>query len=257
MKISALVLTKNEQQMIADCLKQLEFADEIIVLDQNSQDKTRTIAQKYTEKIYTTNLDDFDKNRNLLAQMAKGEWLLYIDADERIDSQLTLEIKRATAQDKYSAYYFPRKNLVLGRWLKHTGFWPDYVPRLFKRTQLITWQGRVHESPKVDGSFGYFKRPLVHLTARSLSAMLEKTRRWAKIEAELLKEANYPKVTIFRVAKALCSEFFSRFIKKAGFLDGYIGLVESIYQALHQAIVLTYLWELQNNVKIKSKKFQY
>ena len=137
MKISALILTKDEEEMIDDCLKQLSFADQIIVLDQNSRDKTVGIARKYTKDIFETKEEGFDKNRNTLAKMAKGDWLLYVDADERLNETLVKEIKTAIYEDKYAAYYFPRKNIILGKWLRHTGFWPDYVPRLFRGTNLV------------------------------------------------------------------------------------------------------------------------
>jgi len=253
MKISALVLTKNEEEVIKDCLKQLDFADEIIVLDQNSSDDTKKIAKKYTDKIYTEYLP-FDKARNTLASYAKGDWLLYVDADERLDEDLIEEIKNTIKSSKLSAYYIPRRNMVLGKFLKHGGWWPDYVPRLFRRDKLEKWQGRVHESPQIVGEFGYFKSPITHLTARSMKLMLEKSTRWAKIEAELNFENGAKKVTIPKVIKALISEFTIRYLAKLGFLDGFVGLVESVYQAYHRAMVLTYLWELQNDSEGKFKQ---
>lgn len=247
MKISALVLTFNEEEMIADCLSGLSFADEIIVLDQNSQDRTCEIARKYTDKIFLTSDYDFSKNRNLLAGFSRGEWLFYLDADEMIDDKLIKEVKKVIEDSKFSAYYFPRKNMILGRFLKHAGFWPDYVPRLFKKNKLISWYGRVHESPKIKGDFGYIKSPIVHLTARSLGQMLAKTIKWAKIEAELFYKAGYPQVTILRIIKSMVFEFLSRYVLKRGFLDGQIGFIQSVYQALHQAVILTYIWEMQND----------
>lgn len=249
MKLSALVLTYNEEEMIEDCLKQLDFAHEIIVLDQNSQDKTVKIASKYASKIISSSVEGFDKNRNTLAAAAKGEWLLYIDADERLTKELTSEIKQAIKAPRTaecSAFYFPRKNIILGKWLAHGGWWPDYIPRLFRKDKLKGWYGQVHESPKVDGSFGFLKTPIIHLTARSISQMLEKTTEWAKIEAQLFRKGNYPAVTIGKVVKSAMSEFFRRYVAKRGFLDGTVGLIEAIYQSFHQAAVLTYLWEAQH-----------
>jgi len=270
MKISALILTSNEEEMIDDCLAQLDFVDEIIVLDQNSQDKTLKIARKYTNQVYNTKFEDFDKNRNILAGMAKGDWLFYLDADERLSQDLIAEIKNAIRKNHYSAYlgphpakrgrtaecsvfYFPRKNIIFGKWLRHGGWWPDYIPRLIRRSQLIGWEGKIHESPKFHGQFANFKSPLIHLTGRNLSQMLKKSIKWAKIEAELYDNANFPKVSILKVTKALFSEFFRRYLIKRGFLDSQVGLIESIYQAFHQAIVLVYLWELQNNAQKKIK----
>lgn len=247
--ISALILTRNEQDMIEDCLEQLDFADEIIILDQNSKDKTRKIASKYTDKIFLSRSDDFSKNRNELRDRAKGEWLLYVDADERLSSDLISEIRAKISENQHGAYKIPRKNFVLGKWLKHGGWWPDYVPRLFKRDKLIRWAGIVHESPQIDGDFGYLKNPIEHLTARSMSKMLEKSIKWAKIEADLYVKSTNPKVTFTKVIKAPISEFFSRYILKLGILDGRVGLIEAVYQAIHRVMVLAYLWDQQQKEK--------
>lgn len=251
MDISALVLVRNEEEMIKDCLSQLDFADEIIILDQGSTDKTREIAAKFTKNIFPTTSDSFAKNRETLASHAKGRWLLYVDADERLSEENIQEIKKVISTSSHtaecSAFYFPRKNIILGKWLRHGGWFPDYVPKLFKKSSLKGWTGQVHESPKVDGVFGYFDTPITHLTARSLSSMLGKTIKWAKIEADLAYRANHPKVTISRIIGACAKEFFGRYFIKLGLLDGFVGFVEAIYQALHQAITLVYLWELQNN----------
>lgn len=257
-KISALILTRNEEEMIEDCLRQLDFVDEIIILDQNSKDQTIKIAKKFTDKIHQTSIEDFSKNRNTLSQLAQGEWLLYLDADERIDKDAIEELKSEIARinQPFSAFYFPRKNYILGKWLRHGGWWPDYVPRLFKKDKLITWEGKVHESPKVEGKSSYFKTPIVHLSGRTLSLMLAKTIKWAKIEAGLYYLAKSPKVSILKIIKAATEEFTRRYILKMGFLDGTVGLIESMFQAIHKMIILTYLWELQNKTEEKFKQIK-
>lgn len=253
-KISALILTKNEEDLISDAINQLDFVDEVIVLDQSSQDKTVKLACKFTDRIYQTKSGDFAQNRNLLASHAKGEWLLYVDCDERLTESLEHEIQDAIKNLKFSAYYIPRQNFILGKWQKHGGWWPDYVPRLIKRKSLIAWQGKVHESPQIEGEFGYFKNPLVHLTARSMSQILEKSIKWAKIEAQLYHQSTNPRVTIARIIKGAIWELVSRYFLKLGFLDGIIGAISAIYQSLHRVMIATYLWELQNNAKQKFAK---
>lgn len=257
MKISALILVKNEEEMIEDAIRQLEFADEIIVLDQGSEDKTVKIAKKYTPIILSTKLEDFDKNRNLLASSAKGEWLLYIDADERLSGENIKEIKNVVRSANYSAYYFPRENYILGKFLRHGGWWPDYVPRLFKKSEFLGWKGRVHESAQIKGSFGYLENPIIHNTARSMSAMLGKSTKWAKVEADLYYKAGVPNVTILKLLTFSLSEFVSRYFLKLGFLDGKAGLISAAYQALHRVMILTYLWELQHKTKEAFGKIEY
>lgn len=247
LNISALILAKNEQQVLESCLKQLDFVKEIIVLDQNSTDNTKKIAKKYASKIISSNSDNFAKNRNILATAAGYEWLFYLDPDERIDDKLKEEIKKAVKEGVSSTYYIPRKNIVLGKWLKHGGWWPDYVPRLFKKRNLITWYGEVHESPRFKGEAFYLKNAITHLTARSLDQMLGKSVVWGQVEARLYHKANYPNVTIFKLIIASSKEFTRRYFLKLGFLDGTVGLIQAIYQALHQTIILVYLWEIQND----------
>src|SRR3990167_2054980 len=203
MTISALVLTKNEEEMIEDCLKQLIFADEIVIVDQNSVDNTLKIAKKYTDRIFKSSANDFAQNRNTLKYLAKGDWLLYVDADERINDQLVNEIRETIKVQKYSAFYFPRKNYILGKWLKHGGWWPDYVPRLFKKSELVGWDGKVHESPEVKGKFSYMKYPISHHTARNVSLMLLKTTKWAKIEANLKNRAGHKMISRTSIVKAM------------------------------------------------------
>lgn len=249
--ISALVLTKNDAPLLEDCLKQLDFVQEIIVLDQQSADNTAEVARRFTDKIIKTASRNFSKNRNTLAQKAKCSWLLYLDTDERINEKNIAEIKEAMASEHFQAFYFPRKNIVLGKWLKHGGWWPDYVPRLFAKQNLLGWYGEVHESPKIKGKFGHFKNPIIHQTARSMDQMLNKSIVWAQVEAKLYFKANYPKVNVFRVVKASILEFIRRYFVKMGIGDGTVGLIEAVYQALHQAMVLVYLWEIQNKTEQK------
>lgn len=249
MKISALILTRNEQETIEDCLKQLKFADEIIILDQESTDKTIKLAEKYTSNIYHSNEKRFDKNRNTLFKLAKYDWLLYLDADERINEQFVNELKNKIKASACSAFFVPRKNYILGKRIKYGGWWPDYVPRVFKKTQFVRWTGEVHESPEFKGKPGYFKTAITHITARSLNLMMEKSISWAKIEAKLNFENGAPPVSVLTIVRALISDFIKRYFIKAGALDGTIGLVQALYQALNRAIVLVYLWELQNDPK--------
>lgn len=252
--ISALVLARNEDLMLEDCLGQLNFVKEIVVLDQGSTDNTHSIAKKFTTKIIKSSSANFSKNRNMLAKEATCSWLLYLDPDERIDNENIDEIKQGINSEQFQAYYFPRKNIVFGKWLKHGGWWPDYVPRLIKKQSLVNWFGQVHESPKITGTFGYFTQPITHLTARSLDQMLNKSIVWAQIEAKLYHEVNYPDVNIAKVIRACLREFFKRYIIKMGILDGTVGAIEAIYQSLHQAMILVYLWEIQNKTEEKFKE---
>lgn len=254
--ISAIILTRDNQDLIKDCLISLEdIADEIIIVDDGSEDKTLEIAKVFTAKIYEIDNKDFSFRRNYGAEKAKGDWLLYIDADERIDEKLKKEIKEVVSSNKFSAYAIPRRNILLGKELKHGGWWPDYVLRLIKKESLIKWEGELHEQPKIKGEVGKLVNPLIHISHRSISEMVDKTNKWSEIEAKLLFKSNHPKMVWWRFFSVALREFWFRGIKKLGFLDGPIGIIEIIYQMYSRMITYAKLWEMQVIQEDKKNKY--
>jgi len=251
MKLSAIIITKNEQVMLPECLKTLDWADEIVVVDSQSQDRTVNIAKNVGAKIISVpSGTDYSTARNLGLAAAKGNWILYIDADERVSPQLKREIISAARNNPgETSYKVPRKNIMLGMWLKHGGFWPDYAHRLFSKDALIKWTGKLHESPTTKGTINKLKNPLTHYTARTISSALTKSAHWAPIEAKLLLGANASRVTWWRVIKVFKSKFFQVYIKRKGFLDGTRGLILAFIQAHHQASILVNLWQFQQQKK--------
>lgn len=251
MAISAIIITRNEEAMLGGCLKSLAFADEIIVVDAESQDKTLSIAQKYHAKIVTVPpSSDYSFSRNQGMKVAKAEWLLYIDADERVPPELRQEILSLTRQKlNVASYKLPRKNIMLSAWLKHGGFWPDTVHRLFSKDSLIKWTGKLHESPTITGEVKTLHSPLKHYTARTIGGALKKSSRWSQLEASLLLEAHSPTVNSLKILKAFQAKLFDVYFKKLGFLDGARGLILAFIQAQHQASVLINLWQLQQHKK--------
>ena len=248
MSISAIIITRNNEAMLSGCLATLRWVDEIIVVDSESYDKTATIAKKYAAKIISIPAGtDYSSARNAGLNEASSEWIFYVDADEHVTPELKQEIK-STINDQPStiSYKLPRMNIILGRWLKHGGFWPDYVHRLFHKDTLIKWTGKLHESPTVTGAVGLLKHPLKHYTARSITSAMAKSRHWAPIEAQLLFAAHTPQVTWWRLIKAFICKFCDVYLFKRGFLDGARGLILAYIQAHHQASVLVSLWELQH-----------
>lgn len=245
MKLSVIVIAKNEQGVIKECLESiLKVADEIILVDSGSTDDTVKIARELGAKIIAAR-GDYASLRNAGLKVAAGEWVFYIDADERITPELSQEIKAAIHQSQVMSYKLPRKNIVFGRWIKHGGYWPDPVHRLFKKEALTGWTGRLHESPQVRGKVGYLKQPITHYTVRSIAAALEKSRDWSAIEAQLLFEANVPQVTWWKVIKAFNLTLVRQLILRQGILDGMPGIVLAYIRAYHQASVLVNLWQKQ------------
>ena len=246
MKISGIVLVRNEEGLIGDCLESLAWVDEIIVVDNGCTDKTIEIARDKGAKIIESLKGSFSGRRNLGAKQASGEWLLYVDVDERVTPLLKKEIEETTRNGTCVAYAIPRRNILLGHQMKWGGWWPDFVLRLIRKDALITWEGKLHEQPKIKGTIGKLNNPLTHFSHRSLSEMVSKTNEWSEIEAKLLFESDHPKMSWWRFISIALREFWFRGVKKMGFLDGTVGVIEIIYQMFSRMITYAKLWEMQN-----------
>lgn len=247
MKLSAVVLTHNSESVLGDCLRSLNFADEIIVVDAGSTDATAKIAAGLAAKVLQKKLISFAAQRNFGIRQAKYGWVLMIDSDERVTGELAEEIKLAIRTDAFSAYRMKRLNYFFGRAMKHGGYWPDWQTRLFKVKAFKQFTGSVHESPHFNGQLGSFKNHLTHFSHNNLSECLAKSIVWTKKEAEAFIRAKHPPVTWWRLLKVMVWEFSYRYFKKLGFLDGYVGLVESLVQAMNRFYVYQQVWELQRH----------
>jgi len=247
-KISVIINTKNEELFIEDCLKSVLWASEIILIDGGSTDKTLEIVKKYKVKIVNQRKKeiDFAAWRNQGMEEAKGKWLLWVDADERITPPLEEEIKQAIESSRYAVYAIPRRNFLLGKELRHGGWYPDCQIRLFKRENLKGWVGKLHEHPEFKGELGKLKNPMIHLQPEEIEPALEKSIKWSGIEAELLFKEDHPRISWWRVLRMGGTILFERLFRKQGFRDGVEGWIESIYQSFHTMIIYMRLWEIQN-----------
>jgi len=243
MKLSAIVITKNEQDVIETALKTLAFADEIIVADSGSTDNTVKIAKKYATKIVKTTGNSFSQWRNQALKAAKGDWILYLDADERIPPKLAREIIATINEPIHDAYTIPRYEVLLGKHLNH---WSDpRVLRLIKRSSMSKWKGILHEQPEIKGTIGKLKEQMIHLTHRDLTSMIAKTSKWSIKEASMLKKAGHPKMVGWRFFRILFTELFQRLIKQGLWKDGTEGVLEAIFQSFSRFFSYARLWEMQ------------
>ena len=232
MTVSTIVLIggKYDEILLKRCLDLVKWADEII-------------------KVETDELSgSFSEWRNYGAQKATGDWLFYVDSDEEVSKELREEIEIELEKERFCAYAIPRKNILLGKEMKHGGWKPDYVLRLIKKEALIKWEGELHEQPKIKGEIGKLKQALIHTSHRTLTEMVEKTNKWSEIEAELLFKSGHPKMNLFRFCSAGFKEFWYRGIRKLGFLDGTIGVIEVFYQTYSRLITYAKLWEKQQSL---------
>lgn len=242
MKLSVVIITYNEQDTLDACLNSVSFADEIVIIDGGSEDKTQEIGKRHGAKIYRVDTNDFSVKRNSGKDKSLGEWILYVDADERVSVELKNNIlKTINSTSLKKAYKIKRKNFYLGKpWPKE-----ELIERLFLKENLSHWEGRLHESPKVIGEIGIVEGELLHFTHRTLAKMIEKTNQWSEIEADLRIKAKHPKMSQWRFIRVMITVFFDNYVGKKGYKAGTVGVIESIYQSFSMFITYSKLWEKQ------------
>jgi glycosyltransferase involved in cell wall biosynthesis len=253
MRLSIIIITHNNQAIIKDCLKTAQAADEIIVVDDHSTDDTVKLSQAYTKKIFPHSLKTFAAQRSWGAKKASGDWLFFLDADERLSAKLFQEIKKTIVSTSHSAFRLKRQNYFLGRLMRHSGFWPDWQTRLFKASSFQGINGSSHEEYRYQGCLGSLTQPLIHLADRRVIIGLRKSILWTKPEAEALFRAGHPPVTWWRLLKVIFQEFFRRYFKQQGWRDGYPGLTEALTQSFNQFFIYQQLWELQHQEEINQR----
>ncbi len=231
LNLSVIILLggKINKDLLKKCLLSVSFADEVITVD--------------TVKLNGS----FDRWRNEGLWLAKGNWILYIDSDEEVASALKDEIIKIVKDSniKNNAYAIPRRNFIFGQEFKHSGQWPDYQKRLFKKETFSRWVGDLHEEPVFTGEIAHLINPIIHHKDITISEMIEKTNRWSEIEGELLFNSNHPKMNLVRFMSVALREFFLRFVKELCFLDGPKGVIYGIYQIYSRLISYSKLWEKQ------------
>jgi glycosyltransferase involved in cell wall biosynthesis len=250
--ISIIVLAGNEEKMIVDCLKSCNWVEEIILVAANSSDNTINLAKKIISniKIVKTN-DEYNKNfskwRNLGFKLSTKDWILYIDADERITLNLKNQIIKNINTSKlcFSHFAFPRANYFLGQRVRFGGSYPDYVKRLYKRKYFSGYNGILHEEPIISGELGFIKSDLLHYTHRDLYSMVNKTLVWSDTEAQALYKSGHPPVVWWRFIRMMLTKFGERFIKQQMWRDGEVGWISVIFETYNTFLIYARLWELQ------------
>lgn len=243
--ISVVVLTKDEEARIKACLESVKWADEIVIIDQGSTDQTLEIAKKYTDKIFVNKSDDFAKRRNFGMEKSTGDWVLYLDSDERVLEPLKEELLELIKSSNKSAYALNRRNVIFGTEVDYEPYKNDWMIKLLKRNNFESWVGKVHEYAKFKGELGYTKNHLLHLTHRDVDQIVLKSLNWSKIDAQLRFDDHHPPMTVWRFFRILISESFEQGIKRKGFFNGEVGVMDSILQVFSLFITYVRLWQMQ------------
>lgn len=249
MNVSVAIATYNEEENIIDCLKTVrQLADEMVVVDGGSTDRTRQLARKFGAKVIKTdNPSIFHINKQMAINQCRGDWILQLDADERVSDGLRREIAMVIGvHNNYAAYYLPRKNYFLGHWLKKGGQYPDYVIRLFRRGRARLPCKSVHEQMKVNGEVGYLKNDLLHYSYPSFREYLRKTNIYTTLTADEFAVQKLPgnfMTTLRYIMLMPLKQFLLIYFRHLGFLDGFPGFVFAFFSGLHYFIAYIKYWE--------------
>ncbi|MFA5750174.1 MAG: glycosyltransferase [Candidatus Shapirobacteria bacterium] len=250
--LSIIILAGNEEKMIVDCLCSCNWASEIILIAANSTDNTVKLAKKTISSIKVIETkDEYNKNfskwRNLGFNASTQDWILYIDSDERVTTDLKNKIIKIIQKKspEFSHFAIPRANHFLGQRVKFGGSYPDYVKRLFIRQLFSGYKGILHEEPIITGKLGFIDSDLIHYTHRDLRSMVEKTLVWSDTEAQALFKADHPPVVWWRFIRMMLTKAWERLVKQQMWRDKEVGWISVIFEIFNTFLIYARLWELQ------------
>jgi len=247
MSLSVIVITKNEEASIGACLASVDWADEIIVVDSGSTDGTAELCRRHKAMVHlAADWPGFGAQKNRALALATGDWVLSLDADERVTPKLRREIEAAIADPgERVAFAVPRRSSYCGRPMRHSGWWPDYVTRLFRRGRGKFSDEPVHERLIVAGPVGRLRQPLVHEAFTDLEEMLETMNRYSTAGASAMHARGKRSTPATALLHGLWS-FFHTYVVRAGFLDGREGFMLAVSNAegtYYRYLKLMYLME--------------
>jgi (heptosyl)LPS beta-1,4-glucosyltransferase len=244
-KVSVTVITKNEAENLGDALASVQWADDIVVVDSQSSDDTVGIARRYTDRVVVREWPGYAEQKNYAASLARNDWILSIDADERVTPALADDIRRVLAAPDAAGYRVARVNFHLGRWVRSTDWYPDYQMRLYDR-RTGEWTGRyVHESVTVRGRTETLHGELQHYAYRNISEHLETIDRYTTLAARQMHEAGR-RATAFDIVAHPPLAFLRNYVAKRGFREGVAGFTISALNAYYVLLKFAKLRELQD-----------
>jgi glycosyltransferase involved in cell wall biosynthesis len=242
--LSVVIVTKNEEHNIGDALESVRDFDDIVVVDAFSEDRTVEICRNYTDRVYQHEWPGFSRQKQRAVDYAKNAWVLILDADERVTPELKAEMIEEIAGGTYCGYYIPRKNYFLGNWIRHSGWWPDYTLRLFRKDSARIEPREVHEKVLVNGAVKHLKNPLLHYTYPTFSDYMKKMETYSTLAArEIVRQKGRPSPLSLLINPL--AVFIKMYFLRQGFRDGIHGFMLAVLYAF-QAF-LKYAKALQND----------
>ena len=242
-RLSVAVIAWNEEERLRACLESVAWADEIIVIDAESTDKTVQLAREFTDKIWVRPWAGFAAQKNFALEQATGEWVLSLDADERVTALLRDQIDRIVrANGPADGYSIPRKNVFWGAWMRHGGLYPDYQLRLFRRDAGRFVDSAVHESVVIEGHVEALVEPMLHHSYRGLEDFVARSNRYSTLAAQEIVGRG-GRAGLADLALRPLGRFLSMYILKFGFLDGWRGFVLAVLYANYVFLRMAKAWE--------------
>ncbi len=243
--LTVVTLTLNEERNIAECLESVRWADQIIVVDSGSADQTVALARRYTNDIISIEWKGYGQARNAALDQARGDWILWLDADERVPGELAEEIRKTIRDDPPSVagYDVARRAYFLGKWIRHCGWYPGRIVRLFRRGSARFSETRVHEQLTLQGSLGHLRNDLTHFTDGDLDHYFKKFNAYTSLAADDLRAAGRSA----RLADLIVRPpfmFFKMYVLRLGFLDGIHGLILCVVSSTYVFVKYAKLWDL-------------
>jgi len=246
LRLSVVVVTRNEEERLRACLEAVVWADEIVVVDAESEDKTVAIAQEFTDRVVVRPWPGYAAQKNAALDLASGDWVLSLDADEVVSPELRAEIARVLASDgPADGYAVPRRNIFCGRWVRHGGLYPDRQLRLFRRGRGRFEARAVHESVRVDGRVESVAGHLEHRSYRDVSDFLLRADRYSTLAAEEAV-AQGQRAGVSALVLRPLGRFLAMYVVQGGFLDGWRGFLLATLYAYYVLIRSAKIWERTN-----------
>lgn len=229
-RLSVTVITRNEEEQLRACLASVAWADELVVVDAESDDKTVAIARDFTDAVIVRPWPGFAAQKNFALERAHGDWTLSLDADETVSAALRAEVEGVLGGGHHTeGYAVPRRNIIWGRWIRHGGFYPDWQVRLFRRGRGRFVDRAVHESVVVEGRVGRLAGHLEHRSFRDVADFISRHNRYSTLAAEALV-AQGARGRALEVLTRPLGRFLAMYVVRGGFLDGWRGfLLAALY----------------------------
>lgn len=241
-KLTVIVLAKNEEESIKNCLECVKFADEILLIDDNSSDKTVEIAKKFKAKVIHKKLKSFSEQRNLALEKSSNKWVLFLDADESVGEDFQREIEEKITSEKHDGYYIKRKDFFMGKEMKFGDLHNNWLLRLGRKDKGM-WEGDVHEIWVIKGNISKLENSIIHNPHKEIKSFIAKLNNYSSIRAKELfnkrRQSSVISIILYPVGK-----FIKLYILKLGFRDGTHGFVHSVFMSFYSFLVRAKLFHL-------------